>query len=76
VPTITPFLWYDDQAEQAAEYYVGLFPDSRVDSVSRMPDGRALVVEFTLLGASYRAMNGGPGHPHTDAVSFQIDVDT
>ena len=41
-----------------------------------MPDGRALVVEFTLLGAPYRAMNGGPGHPHTDAVSFQIDVDT
>ena len=76
MPTITPFLWFDDQAEQAAEYYVGLFPDSRVDSVSRMPDGRALVVEFTLLGTPYRAMNGGPGHPHTDAVSFQIDVDT
>ncbi|GAA3334927.1 VOC family protein [Curtobacterium albidum] len=76
MPTITPFLWYDDQAEPAARYYTSLFEDSRVDSVARMPDGSALVVEFTLLGQPYRAMNGGPGHPHTDAVSFQVDVDT
>ena len=76
MPTITPFLWYDDQAEPAARYYTSLFEDSRVDSVARMPDGSALVVEFTLLGQPYRAMNGGPGHPHTDAVSFHVDVDT
>ena len=76
MPSITPFIWYDDQAEQAAQHYVSLFPDSRIDSVSRMPDGAALVVEFTLLGQPYRAMNGGPGHPHSDAVSFQVDVDT
>ncbi|MGN7192255.1 VOC family protein [Curtobacterium sp. MCBA15_004] len=76
MPSITPFLWYDDQAEEAAESYTSLFPDSRVDSVARTPDGTALVVEFTLLGQPYRAMNGGPGHPHTDAVSFQVDVDT
>ena len=76
MPTITPFLWFDDQAEQAATYYASLFPDSRVDSVARTSDGTALVVEFTLLGQPYRAMNGGPGHPHTDAVSFQVDVDT
>lgn len=76
MPTITPFLWYDDQAEQAATYYTDLFPDSHVDSVARTPDGTALVVEFTLLGQPYRAMNGGPGHPHTDAVSFQVDVET
>ncbi len=76
MPTITPFLWYDDQAEQAAAHYTGLFPHSSVDSVSRTPDGAALVVEFTLLGQPYRAMNGGPGHPHSDAVSFQVDVDT
>jgi predicted 3-demethylubiquinone-9 3-methyltransferase (glyoxalase superfamily) len=76
MPSITPFLWYDDQAETAAEYYVALFPDSRIDSVAKTPDGKALVVEFTLLGQPYRAMNGGPGHEHTDAVSFQVDVDT
>ncbi len=75
MPTITPFLWYDDQAEQAAEYYAALFPDSSIDSVSKTPDGQTLVVEFTLLGQPYRAMNGGPGHEHTDAVSFQVDVD-
>ncbi|WJX99803.1 VOC family protein [Curtobacterium sp. 458] len=73
---ITPFLWYDDQARQAAELYVSLFPDSRIDSVAETPDGDALVVEFTLLGRGFRAMNGGPGHPHSDAVSFQVDVDT
>jgi predicted 3-demethylubiquinone-9 3-methyltransferase (glyoxalase superfamily) len=76
VPTITPFLWFDDQAEQAATTYTSLFPDSRVDSVARTPDGTALVVEFKLLGQPYRAMYGGPGHPHNDAVSFQVDVDT
>jgi len=76
VPAITPFLWFDDQARQAAEYYVGLFPDSRIDSIATTPEGRTLVVEFTLLGRPYRAMDGGPGHPHSDAVSFQVDVDT
>ncbi len=73
---ITPFLWFDDDAREAAERYVSLFPDSRIDSVSETPDGETLVVEFTLLGRPFRAMNGGPGHPHTDAVSFQVDVDT
>lgn len=76
MPTITPFLWFDDQAEHAARYYVDLFPGSAIDSVAAAPDGTTLVVEFTLLGRPYRAMNGGPGHPHTDAVSFQVDVDT
>ncbi len=60
---ITPFLWYDSEAEQAVERYVSLFPDSRVDSVARTPDGAVLVVEFTLLGRPYRAMNGGPAGP-------------
>jgi predicted 3-demethylubiquinone-9 3-methyltransferase (glyoxalase superfamily) len=73
---ITPFLWFDTEAEQAVERYVSLFPDSRVDSVAKTPVGDVLVVEFTLLGRPYRAMNGGPGHPHSDAVSFQVDVDT
>jgi predicted 3-demethylubiquinone-9 3-methyltransferase (glyoxalase superfamily) len=76
VPRIVPFLWFDDQAQHAAEHYVGLLPDSRVDGLGRAPDGSVLVVEFTLLGQPYRAMNGGPGHPFTDAVSLQVDVDT
>ncbi|PZE87814.1 VOC family protein [Curtobacterium sp. MCBD17_008] len=76
MPRIVPFLWFDDQAQSAAEHYVGLFPDARVDGVGRAPDGSVLVVEFTLMGQPYRAMNGGPGHPFTDAVSLQVDVDT
>ncbi|TIH39024.1 VOC family protein [Subtercola vilae] len=78
---IVPFLWFDDQAEEAAELYVSLFPDAHIDHVQRWPDGtpdagRALVVEFTLFGQPWRAMNGGPGHPYTDAASFQVDCDT
>lgn len=73
---IVPFLWYDDQAQQAVETYTDLFPDSRIDGMGHGPDGSVLVVEFTLLGQPYRAMNGGPGHPFTDAVSLQVDVET
>ncbi|KQO65106.1 VOC family protein [Curtobacterium sp. Leaf261] len=75
---IVPFLWFDGQAEEAATLYTSLFPDSRIDTVNRMSDGDATtttVVEFTLAGQRWRAMNGGPGHPHNDAVSFQVDVD-
>lgn len=76
MPRIVPFLWFDDQAQRATEYYTELFPDSRIDGVGRAPDGSVLVVEFTLMGQPYRAMNGGPGHPFTDALSLQVDVDT
>ncbi|MBE7163181.1 MAG: VOC family protein [Williamsia herbipolensis] len=72
---IVPFLWYDGTAEDAATFYTSVIPDSRIDSASEMPDGTTLVVEFTLHGQPYRAMNAGPGHPHTDAFSLQIDVD-
>lgn len=76
MPSIVPFLWYESEAEEAATLYTFLFPDSRVDHVERMPDGTTAVVEFTLLGQPYRAMNAGPGHPHSDAFSLQVDVDT
>jgi predicted 3-demethylubiquinone-9 3-methyltransferase (glyoxalase superfamily) len=72
---IVPFLWFDTEAEEAATRYTTLFPDSRIDHVSRMSDGTTTVVEFVLFGQPYRAMNGGPGHPHSDAISFQVDVD-
>jgi predicted 3-demethylubiquinone-9 3-methyltransferase (glyoxalase superfamily) len=81
--SLTPFLWFDAQAEEAARFYTGLFPDSRIDLVQRAgtdyPAGKAgdvLVVGFTLLGSRVLAMNGGPGHPHTDAFSFQVDTET
>lgn len=76
---ITPFLWFDGDAEQAARFYAATFPDSRIDAVHRSPAdypagkaGSVLTVEFTALGMAFVAMNGGPGHPFTDAISFQV----
>jgi len=76
---VTPCLWFDGQAEQAAQFYVSLLPDSRVDRVVRSPAdnpsvsaGMVLVVEFTLAGQRYVGLNGGPQFPFTEAVSFQI----
>jgi predicted 3-demethylubiquinone-9 3-methyltransferase (glyoxalase superfamily) len=72
---ITPMLWYDGQAEEAAEFYVSVFPDSSIESVSRQPDGSVLVVEFTLAGYRFTALNGGPMFSFTPAVSFVIDCE-
>jgi predicted 3-demethylubiquinone-9 3-methyltransferase (glyoxalase superfamily) len=76
---VTPCLWFDGQAEQAARYYVSLLPDSRIDRVVRSPAdtpsgpaGTVLAVEFTLAGNKFSGLNGGPQFPFTEAVSFQI----
>ena len=73
MPVQTPCLWFDGQAEQAAEFYTSVFPDSRVTGVRRNPDGSALVVEWTLDGQPYTGLNGGPGQAASWAVSFSID---
>jgi predicted 3-demethylubiquinone-9 3-methyltransferase (glyoxalase superfamily) len=80
VPKITPFLWFDNQAEEAAEFYVSIFPNSRITEVSRYgdagpgPAGSAMVVAFALDGNSYLALNGGPDHFKFDeSISFSID---
>jgi predicted 3-demethylubiquinone-9 3-methyltransferase (glyoxalase superfamily) len=79
---ITPCLWFDGNAEDAANYYVSLLPDSRVDSVSRAPAdnpstpaGAVLVVDFTLAGQPFRGVNGGPQFTFTEATSFVIDCE-
>jgi predicted 3-demethylubiquinone-9 3-methyltransferase (glyoxalase superfamily) len=76
---VTPCLWFNGQAEQAASYYVSLLPDSRIDRVVRSPAdtpsgpaGMVLAVEFTLAGNKFHGLNGGPQFPFTEAVSFQI----
>ena len=76
---LTTFLWFDGQAEAAARHYVSLLPDSHIDAVSRSPAdtpsgpaGSVLLVEFTLCGAKFVALNGGPQYRFTEAVSFQI----
>ena len=79
---VTPCLWFDGQAEQAASYYVSLLPNSRIDRVVRSPAdtpsgpaGMVLAVEFTLAGNKFSGLNGGPQFPFTEAVSFQIACD-
>src|SRR5262245_33981033 len=76
---VTPYLWFDGQAEPAARFYVSLLPDSRIDRVTRSPAdtpsgpaGMILTVEFTLAGQKFVGLNGGPQFPFTEAVSFQI----
>jgi predicted 3-demethylubiquinone-9 3-methyltransferase (glyoxalase superfamily) len=77
---ITPCLWFDDEAEEAANFYVSLLPDSKIEVVQRnsvdSPGGKAgtvLVVEFTLAGQRFMALNGGMRFEYTHAVSFKID---
>jgi len=79
---ITPCLWFDGKAEEAALFYVSLLPDSRINSISRysseMPGGKAgdvLTVEFTLAGQSYMGLNGGPHYQFTPAISFSVDCE-
>ena len=76
---ITPVLWFDGNGEEAANFYVSLLPDSRVDRVTRSPadypsgkEGDVITVDFTLAGRQYQALNGGPQFPFTEAVSFMI----
>src|SRR2546425_6324923 len=77
--TITPCLWFDRQAEDAAKFYVSLFPDSHIDKVVKSPadfpsgkKGDALVVDFTLMGRKFSGLNGGPYFKLNEAVSFII----
>jgi predicted 3-demethylubiquinone-9 3-methyltransferase (glyoxalase superfamily) len=81
--TITPCLWFDGNAEEAATFYTSLLPDSRIDKVQRAPGdypsgkaGDVLTVEFTLMGRPFVGLNGGSHFKFNEAVSFQIPVDT
>src|SRR5436309_6815 len=86
IQRITPCLWFDDQAEPAAQYYTSIFPNSRIGKIARYgeagkeihrkPVGSVLIVEFELDGQSFTALNGGPIFQFTEAVSFQINCET
>lgn len=83
---ITPCLWFEDQAEEAASFYTTIFKNSRIGRISRYseagfefhgkPSGSVMTVEFELDGQGFLALNGGPGHPITDAVSFTVNCET
>jgi predicted 3-demethylubiquinone-9 3-methyltransferase (glyoxalase superfamily) len=76
---ITPFLWFDNQAEEAANFYVSVFPNSRIVKVVRnsaggpAPAGSVLTVAFELDGLSFVGLNGGPHFKFTEAVSFVVN---
>jgi predicted 3-demethylubiquinone-9 3-methyltransferase (glyoxalase superfamily) len=79
---ISPCLWFDGRAEEAAALYTSLFPDSRIERVNRSPgetpsgpEGMVLSVDFTLAGESYQALNGGPDFTFNEAISLSIDCE-
>ena len=74
--TITPFLWFDTQAEEAMNFYVSLFINSKVLGVSRGPDGRAQSVNFELEGQEFLGFNAGPEFKFNEAISFFVDCKT
>ena len=79
IQKITPFLWFDRQAEEAASFYTSIFPNSKIVKVVRCgkagpgPAGSALTVEFQLEGQLFVALNGGPHFKFTEAISFVVN---
>ena len=78
MPKITPFLWFDQQAEEAANFYTSVFKNSQINGVTRYteagpgPAGTAMTVAFTLDGQPFTALNGGPSYTFNEAVSFVV----
>jgi predicted 3-demethylubiquinone-9 3-methyltransferase (glyoxalase superfamily) len=75
MPKITPFLWFDDQAEEAMNYYISIFKNGKVLNVQRA-NGKVLTVTFELDGQRIMALNGGPLFKFTEAVSLFVDCET
>ena len=78
MPKISPWLWFADQAEEAANFYVSVFKNSRILDVSRTPEGgmgepgSVMAVNFELDGQRFNALNGGPAFTFSEAISFEI----
>jgi predicted 3-demethylubiquinone-9 3-methyltransferase (glyoxalase superfamily) len=83
---ITPCLWFDNQAEEAAKFYTSIFPNSKIGNISRYgeagqevhgkPAGTVMTVAFELDGQAFTALNGGPTFKFNEAVSLQVDCET
>lgn len=81
---ISPCLWFDGNAEDAANFYVSIFKDSKINRILRWTEdneiaggkeGNVVLVEFTLFGKTYQGLNGGPQYKFSEAVSFSVDCD-
>ena len=79
---ITPFLWFNDKAEDAANFYTSIFPDSKVVATTRYgdagpgPKGTVMMWSFSSRGQEFVALNGGPQFPFTEAISLVLNCDT
>src|SRR5437899_7303414 len=83
---ITPFLWFDDKAEEAVNFYVSIFTNSKIGSITRYgdegaevsgrPKGQVMTVSFQLEGQEFMALNGGPHFKFTEAISFVVNCET
>jgi predicted 3-demethylubiquinone-9 3-methyltransferase (glyoxalase superfamily) len=82
IQKITPFLWFDNQAEEAANFYTSIFENSRITAVTRYgeagpgPKGSVMTVAFQLAGQPFVALNGGPVFKFTEAISFVVNCET
>ena len=80
--TIKTFLWFNNNAEEAVEFYLSVFPNAKRGEIVRSPEGgpnppgSVLIANFSIGGVEFVAMNGGPGHPFTDAISLAIPCDS
>ncbi|MFM1786953.1 MAG: hypothetical protein RL228_903 [Actinomycetota bacterium] len=75
MPSISHMLWFDDEAEAAANLYTNLFPNSQILNISRHPDGKVFTVEFKLMDAKYTALNGGPMFKFNEAFSIFVSCE-
>ena len=83
---ISPFLWFDDQAEEAVNFYVSVFKNSKVGNITRYndevsnasgkPEGSVMTIEFQLEGQDFVALNGGPQFKFSEAISFMVSCET
>jgi predicted 3-demethylubiquinone-9 3-methyltransferase (glyoxalase superfamily) len=82
VPKITPFLWFDNQAEEAMNFYTSIFKNAKVGNVARYgpggpgPEGSVMVASFELDGLAFTALNGGPQYKFTEAISFYVNCES
>jgi predicted 3-demethylubiquinone-9 3-methyltransferase (glyoxalase superfamily) len=82
MPKITPFLWFDNQAEEAAKFYTAIFKNSKITTVARYPEGSpgpagsVMTVDFELDGQRFTALNAGPLFKFTEAISFVVRCET
>jgi len=82
MPKISPFLWFDRQAEEAANFYIKIFKNSKILNITRYgeagpgPKGSVMTIEFTLDGQEFIALNGGPHFKFNEAILFSVDCNT